>query len=211
MRATATSRLHARGLGYDPTLFGYTDIGPDPRTLAPRRSAAAKAMRACCRASRCASFCPSIRSSGCPGSPRAASMPAPAIPTSIGRSGHEARDHQRAADLFEGRDASRLPGRRIHPLAGEQERHAVVRAHLLHSVRTRPSSCLSPTTPCTIRMMVQPSAEPSDKKAERRDPSLSRLRSAARPRSANFVPGAKGKVATGATTSSARSARSITA
>lgn len=28
--------LYARALGYDPTLFGYTDTAPDPRTLAPR-------------------------------------------------------------------------------------------------------------------------------------------------------------------------------
>lgn len=27
--------LAARALGYDPTLFGYTDVSPDPRTLAP--------------------------------------------------------------------------------------------------------------------------------------------------------------------------------
>ncbi|TIM65809.1 MAG: phosphonate monoester hydrolase, partial [Mesorhizobium sp.] len=27
--------LSARSLGYDPTLFGYTDVSPDPRTLAP--------------------------------------------------------------------------------------------------------------------------------------------------------------------------------
>ncbi|WP_421917576.1 alkaline phosphatase family protein [Mesorhizobium sp.] len=27
--------LHARGLGYDPTLFGYTDVSLDPRTLSP--------------------------------------------------------------------------------------------------------------------------------------------------------------------------------
>ncbi|WP_181956535.1 MULTISPECIES: alkaline phosphatase family protein [Mesorhizobium] len=27
--------LHARGLGYDPTLFGYTDVSLDPRLLAP--------------------------------------------------------------------------------------------------------------------------------------------------------------------------------
>ncbi len=27
--------LHARGLGYDPTLFGYTDVSLDPRMLAP--------------------------------------------------------------------------------------------------------------------------------------------------------------------------------
>jgi arylsulfatase A-like enzyme len=27
--------LHARALGYDPTLFGYTDVAPDPRLLAP--------------------------------------------------------------------------------------------------------------------------------------------------------------------------------
>lgn len=27
--------LAARSLGYDPTLFGYTDVSPDPRTLAP--------------------------------------------------------------------------------------------------------------------------------------------------------------------------------
>ncbi|TSE12655.1 alkaline phosphatase family protein [Mesorhizobium intechi] len=25
---------HARGIGYDPTLFGYTDVSPDPRVLA---------------------------------------------------------------------------------------------------------------------------------------------------------------------------------
>ena len=28
--------LAARGLGYDPTLFGYTDVSPDPRRLAPQ-------------------------------------------------------------------------------------------------------------------------------------------------------------------------------
>src|SRR3954454_2200112 len=28
--------LYARALGYDPTLFGYTDTAPDPRKLAPR-------------------------------------------------------------------------------------------------------------------------------------------------------------------------------
>ena len=27
--------LSARGLGYDPTLFGYTDVSPDPRRLSP--------------------------------------------------------------------------------------------------------------------------------------------------------------------------------
>ncbi len=27
--------LHARSLGYDPTLFGYTDVSLDPRLLAP--------------------------------------------------------------------------------------------------------------------------------------------------------------------------------
>ncbi|MES0024426.1 MULTISPECIES: alkaline phosphatase family protein [unclassified Mesorhizobium] len=27
--------LSARALGYDPTLFGYTDVSPDPRTMAP--------------------------------------------------------------------------------------------------------------------------------------------------------------------------------
>ena len=26
---------HARSMGYDPTLFGYTDVSPDPRLLAP--------------------------------------------------------------------------------------------------------------------------------------------------------------------------------
>src|SRR5262245_3667996 len=28
--------LYARALGYDPTLFGYTDTAPDPRKLSPR-------------------------------------------------------------------------------------------------------------------------------------------------------------------------------
>jgi arylsulfatase A-like enzyme len=28
--------LYARALGYDPTLFGYTDTAPDPRRLSPR-------------------------------------------------------------------------------------------------------------------------------------------------------------------------------
>lgn len=27
---------HARSIGYDPTLFGYTDVSLDPRLLAPR-------------------------------------------------------------------------------------------------------------------------------------------------------------------------------
>jgi arylsulfatase A-like enzyme len=30
-----TIALSARALGYDPTLFGYTDVSPDPRLLAP--------------------------------------------------------------------------------------------------------------------------------------------------------------------------------
>ena len=33
--ATATSRLLRAALGYDPTLFGYTDVSPDPRRFAP--------------------------------------------------------------------------------------------------------------------------------------------------------------------------------
>lgn len=55
--------LAARRLGYEPTLFGYTDVAPDPRLHAPGIRCCA-AMKACCRGSRRASFFRSTRNPG---------------------------------------------------------------------------------------------------------------------------------------------------
>ena len=96
-----------------------------------RATLGSTAMKACCRASRRGNCCPSTRSNGCPGSRRAASIRAPAFPTSTARS--DASTEVTNAPPVYSKDETPtafLAGEFIRWL-GEQDA-ALVRAYLLH-------------------------------------------------------------------------------
>ena len=132
-RAARQHRAGRASLGYDPTLFGYTDVVAGSALPMRRAIRCCEAMKACCRASPCASFCPSTRSHGSPGSRRAASIRAPAFPD-IHRPADSApaRRHQRARRSIRG-TRRRPPSWPANSSAGWASRNgrALVRAYLL--------------------------------------------------------------------------------
>ena len=142
----------ARRVGYDPTLFGYTDVArrihgiehPAIRSCAP--------MKACCRASPCASFCRSTRRHGCPGSRRAASMPRAGYP-GIHRPANQRAGRQSPALPVYSKDetpAAFLAGEFIRWL-GEQDADEPWFAHL---------SFLSPHPPFIVPEPLQHAVRP---------------------------------------------------
>ena len=116
-------------------------------------------MKACCRASRCASSCPSTRSPGCPGLPRAASIRAPALPTSTARRRAPARRSPTRRRSIR-RTRRRPPSSPANSSAGWANRTQARHGSRISpsSARIRPSSCRSPTTRCTIRRTARLSA-----------------------------------------------------
>ena len=194
-RAPRQHRRFARRLGYDPTLFGYTDTAPDPRQLAPH-DPLLQSYEGVLPGFTARQLLPEHQKQWLSWL-AARGIDASAGSPDIHRAGrpHARQDHQRAARLFEGRDAGRLPRRRIHPLAVRAgARRAVVRACLLHLRRIRPSSCRNPTTRCTIRRTARLSGGRPRKAEARRSIPMSTTRSADQ-RVGDFVVGAKGKVA----------------
>ena len=170
--------LAARRLGYDPTLFGYTDVAPDPRhrapgdpllksyegvlpgfTRAPAPARAPEAMAVLAGGTR-----RRLR--------RRLSRHPPPAPRASAR-----RDHQRAAGLFR-RTRRRPPSWPASSSAGSASRTRARPGSRISpsSARIRPSSCRSPTTRCTIRPTARPSAALARLARGSRSASLSRLR-----------------------------------
>ena len=119
----------ARALGYEPALFGYTDIGVDPRTVARRRPAPLQLRR---RAARPGPGLPSPRgrpaASGWSGWPRRGYE----IPDGLAGVRRPARAGNAVADAVPRRaHPDRVPHRTRPRLRRRPRRHAVVRAPLL--------------------------------------------------------------------------------
>ena len=155
---------------------------------------------------RAAACCPSTRSHGCPGWRRAASIPAPAIPTSTARrTAHGRRSPTRRRSIR--RTRRRRPSSPASSSAGlaSRTRRAVVRAYLLH---------LSPHPPFVVPAPYNTMYDPADGPAfaalatgESRsaDPSLSSTTSSPSSSSRQFPARREGQGrATSARTSSAQ-------
>ncbi len=152
--------LAARALGYDPTLFGYTDVSPDPRYPGAGRSAAEELRGRAAGLHACASFCPSTRSPGCPGWRRAASIPRAGYPDIHRPAMARRQDVTNAPPVYsQRRDAGGLPRRRVHPLARRAGRRRAWFAHL---------SFISPHPPFIVPEPYNTLYDPADGPAFRR-------------------------------------------
>ena len=119
-------------------------------------------MRACCPASPRGNCCPSIRSNGCPGSPHAASMQAPAIPTSIGRRGISG-EITNAPPIYS-KDETPAPSSPASSSAGSQSKGTARRgSHIISFISPHPPFVV----PAPYNTMYDPDDGPPSGERER--------------------------------------------
>ena len=187
--------LAAAPLGYDPTLFGYTDVAPDPRRLCTATIRCCKSYEGVLPGFSVRQLLPEHQKPWLSWlAARGVDVSAPDVPASTARSAVRQAASRTAPPVYsQRRDADRLPRRRVHPLARRAGR-APWFAHV---------SFISPHPPFIVpepyNTMYDPDRRPGHSRApetwqaEARQPSLSRLRSSARRTAASFLPGVEGQ------------------